>query len=93
MNIFDVLPIYAEKWQVSNSRNFTAEEKSAVESATVVNSDYGLSVCFMLVSGGQTYIPLSNQSSLGVGASVDLEKAKLLTLSKRGEADINRVEA
>lgn len=93
MNIFDTLQVYAEKWQVKNSRNFTEDEQKAVESATVVNSDYGLSVCFMLVRGGRTYIPLSNNSSLGVGASVDLKTAKLLTLGKTGEADINRVEA
>ena len=42
--------------------------------------------------GGITFIPLSNDSTLGVGDSVDLSKAQLLTLSKEGEADINRVK-
>jgi hypothetical protein len=92
MNIFNSLQKYAGKWAVSGSRAFSAEEKAAVASATVVDSQYGCSVCFHMNSGGQTFIPLSNTSSLGVGDSVDLDKAKLLTLSKEGEADINRVE-
>lgn len=93
MNIFDTLTVYAEKWQVKNSRSFDANEIEAVESATVVNSDYGFSVCFMMKRGGRTYIPLSNDSELGVGASVDMSTAKLLTLSKSGEKDILRVQA
>ena len=75
------------------SRAFTAEEQAAVESATVVASQYGNSVCFMMVNGGQTFIPLSSTSSLGVGDKVNLSTAKLLTLEKQGEADIYRVEA
>jgi hypothetical protein len=43
-------------------------------------------------SGGQTYIPLSNQSTLGIGEEVDLGAAKLLTLHRDGSADITRVE-
>lgn len=75
------------------SRNFTAEEQAAVVSATVVPSQYGNSVCFMMVGGGQTFIPLSQNSSKAVGDSIDLATAKLLTLEKQGEADIYRVEA
>ena len=93
MGIFDSLRIYAGKWSVSNSRNFTAEEIDAVERATVVASEYGNSVCFVMKSGGQSYIPLSTNSTKGIGESIDLKDAKLLTLSKQGEADINRVEA
>ena len=46
----------------------------------------------MMKSGGQTFIPLDQSSSLGVGESVDLSKAELITLEKDGEADINRVK-
>ena len=45
----------------------------------------------MMVGGGQTYIPLANDATVGVGESIDLTKAKLLTLEKGGESDINRV--
>ena len=93
MNIFSSLRVYAGKWMLKASRAFTAEEQAAVSSATVVASQYGNSVCFMMANGGQTFIPLSSTSSLGVGDSVDLSTAKLLTLEKQGEADIYRVEA
>lgn len=91
MNIFSTLRTYAGKWNVKSSRAFTQEEIQAVESATVVPSQYGSSVCFMMVGGGQTYIPLANDATVGVGESIDLTKAKLLTLEKGGESDINRV--
>ena len=93
MNIFSSLRIYAGKWAVKESRVFNQEEKDAISTATVVPSQYGNSVCFMMVSGGKTFIPLDQSSSLGVGEAVDLSKAELLTLTKEGEADIYRVKA
>ena len=92
MNIFSSLKVYQGKWSVKAKRAFTAEEISAVESAHVVPSEYGNSVCFMMVAGGKTFIPLSNTSTLGVGDEVELSKASLVTLEKQGEADIMRVE-
>lgn len=92
MSIFETLRIYAGKWSVKASRNFTAEEIAAVDSAKVVASEYGNSVCFTLVSGGMSFIPLSQNSTKGIGEVVDLHQAKLLTLEKQGEADIVRVE-
>ena len=91
MNIFSALRVYAGKWQVKNSRSFSADEIAAVESATVVDSQYGQSVCFLMIGGGQTYIPLDQNSSKATGDTVDLSKASLVTLSKQGEADIYRV--
>ena len=93
MNIFAGLQVYGGSWNVVNSRSFDAEEIAAVKSAEVVNSEYGKSVCFFMVGGGQTYIPLSNQSNLGVGDSVDLSKAKILTLHRDGNDDITRIDA
>lgn len=93
MNIFSALRVYAGKWTIKASRNFTQEEQASVSSAVVVPSQYGNSVCFMLVNGGQSFIPLSTTSALGVGDKVDLSSAKLLTLEKSGEADIYRIEA
>ena len=91
-NIFASLRTYAGKWAEKSRRAFSAEEVDAVSNAVVVNSNYGLSVCFMMKSGGQTFIPLSNTSSKGVGETVDLNEATLVTLEKQGEADIVRVE-
>ena len=93
MNIFTKIRQYAGKWQLKNSRKFTAEEINAVERTEVVASQYGNSVCFFMKQGGMAFIPLSKESTLGVGESVDLSTAKLLTLSTEGEDDILRVEA
>lgn len=92
MNIFSSLRVYAGKWAVKASRSFSQDELDAVDHATVVDSQYGTSVCFFMKSGGQTFIPLSTNSSLTAGDNVDLTGAKLLTLGREGDADIYRVE-
>ena len=91
MNIFESLKVYAGKWSVKSSRAFSTEEISAVSSAVVVPSQYGNSVMFTMIGGGQTYIPLAQDATVGVGEILDLSKASLLTLSKDGESDIIRV--
>ena len=91
MNIFAALRVYAGKWSVKETRAFTSDEISAIDSAKVVDSQYGQSVCFMMKSGGMTYIPLDQNSSKATGDTVDLSAASLVTLSKQGEADIYRV--
>ena len=91
MNIFASLQVYAGKWSVKSTRTFDAEEISAVKQAVVVPSQYGNSVMFTMVAGGQTYIPLAQDASVAVGEVIDLSKAQLLTLSKDGESDIVRV--
>ena len=93
MNIFNALRVYAGKWSESAKRTFSPEEVAAVEQAKVVESNFGFSVCFIMKSGGQTYIPLDQNSSLGVDDLVDLTKAELVTLSRPGENDIYRVRA
>ena len=92
-NIFSSLRVYAGKWNLKSSRAFSPEEVAAVASAVVVASQYGNSVCFTMVGGGQTFIPLSQNSAKAVGDSIDVASAKLLTLEKPGELDIFRVEA
>lgn len=91
MNIFSALRIYAGSWNESGVRPFDPAEVAAVVSAKVVESQYGLSVCFIMVSGGKTFIPVDQNCSAAVGQSVDLTKAQLVTLSKQGEEDIFRV--
>lgn len=91
MNIFSSLRIYAGKWEVKSERTFSQDEINAVSHAVVVDSTYGMSVQFTMKNGGLTFIPLSQDSSLGIGEEVDLTKAKILTLGKSGEADIFRV--
>lgn len=50
--------VYAGKWEVKSTREFTEEEIKAVVQAVVVPSQYGNSVQFTMVGGGLTYIPL-----------------------------------
>ncbi len=91
MNIFESIKRYATSYVVKNSRPFNAEELSDISSAKVVASQYGMSVCFIMVSGGQTYIPVSRDSVCQVGDIVDPKKVKLLFLEKDGDA-IQRIE-
>lgn len=93
MNIFSALKVYAGKWQVSNKRAFSDEEINAVDTAKVVPSKYGLSVCFMMKGGGMTYIPLDQNSSLSEGDVINLKNAELITLHRDGDDDIYRVKA
>lgn len=91
MSIFDSLRVYAGKWEVKSSREFTEEEIKAVVQAVVVPSQHGNSVQFTMIGGGLTFIPLDQNSTLGIGEIVDLTKARLVTLCKSGESDIYRV--
>ena len=91
MNIFSSLRVYAGKWEVKSTREFTEEEIKAVVQAVVVPSQYGNSVQFTMVGGGLTYIPLDQNSNCATGEVIDLTKAKLTTLERGGEADIYRV--
>ena len=92
MNIFAGLQKYATKYQVKDSRVFNSEELADVVSAKVVASQFGMSVCFFMKSGCQTYIPVSRDSVCQVGDVVDVNKAKILILEKEGSQDIARVE-
>ena len=93
MNIFNSLRIYAGKWEVKEIRDFTDEEKAAISQAVVVPSQFGSSMQFTMTAGGLAFIPLDQNSQLAEGEIVDLNKAKLVTLGKSGEADIYRVQA
>lgn len=91
MNIFSALRVYAGKWQEKKVESFKAEEIALVDKAEVVESQYGLSVCFFMKAGGQSYIPLDQNSSATIGDTIDLTKAQVVTLCKQGENDIYRV--
>ena len=92
MNIFAGLTKYAQKYDVTDSRLFNAEELSLIVSAKIVPSQYGLSVCFYMKSGCQQYIPLSRDSVATVGDTVDVKTCKVLTLDKDGQDVINRIQ-
>ena len=72
----------------------SADDINAVSSAKVVASDFGHSVCFVLKNGGMKFMPVSNTSkaNTAVGDTVDLSKCQVVTLSREGDADIQRIE-
>ena len=80
MNIFSALRVYAGKWSEKKVESFKAEEIALVDKAEVVESQYGLSVCFFMKAGGQSYIPLDQNSSAAIGDTIDLTKAQVVTL-------------
>lgn len=91
MSIFSGLQSYAGKWNVKSVADFTPEDKALVSRATVVNSQYGLSVCFMMKAGNIHFIPVDQNCSANAGDEVNLNSAKIVTLEKQGEDDIQRV--
>lgn len=92
MNIFKGRRVYNNGWEVTDSRKFEKEEIALVKRAEVVPSQYGLSACFFMKAGGRTYIPLSRDCTLEEGDTIDLKDARILTLSREGDNDIERIE-
>lgn len=91
--IFDALRKYAGNWNVTARQNFTDNEINSVSRTEVVPSEYGLSVCFFFKTGGQSYLPVSRDSiEVEIGQSVDLKKCEVLTLSREGDSDIQKIE-
>ena len=93
MGIFDSLKSYGGKWMPKAVRKFTQEEIAMVNRAQVVDSQYGLSCCFFMKNGSTMYVPMSNDSSKGVGDFIQLADAEIVTLEKTGENDIQRIRA
>lgn len=91
MNFFKTLQVYAGSWNVKDSREFTSEEIESVASAEVVESQFGLSVCLVMKTGGKSYVPLDRESGKSIGDSVDLTQARLMTLGRDGDKDIYRI--
>lgn len=91
MSIFAGCKSYEGIWEVSSVDTIPQDDLNAIQSAHVVNSQYGLSVCFIMKAGNVFYKPLDQNSVASAGDAVDLSKAKVVTLSKQGEADIQRI--
>lgn len=85
--------VYRGKWEESDRHKITDEDIKDYKSATLVPSEYGMSVCLCLKSGGFEYTPLSNRSRPVSDISLDdLKGATLVTLSRDGDEDIKRIE-
>ena len=80
--IGQTIEIQGEIWKVIKCRDFDPAEKSLVKRAEVVPSLLGKSICFFMQSGGQTFIPLLDESPLLPGDTIDMNKIQLFTLQK-----------
>lgn len=95
MNIFDILPIYATKWQISTEnppRSLNKAELDMYVYAKVVQSEFGFSAELIRMDGGVQYIPIVKDNPCGLGDVIDLKEAKVVTLCKPGEKDIIRLD-
>ena len=82
-----------QTWKLVNVRNFTSTEIAAVRSNTVAEGKYGKTIVIFLKGGGQTYIPLSEDSAnIPLGSSIDLNTAKLCDYYREGDGHIRRIK-
>lgn len=85
--------VYRGKWVETDRHEITNEDLEDYKSVSLVPSEYGMSICLCLKSGGYEYTPLSNKSRAVSDISLDdLKGATLVTLSRDGDEDIKRIE-
>lgn len=93
MGFLEKLTSYgASKWKLESTKAITKADKVEVESAEVVASTYGLSMCFAMKSGSRKFVPLSRDSQLAEGDVVDINSVQFLELSREGENNILRAD-
>ena len=80
------LKTYGGGWNLISTERFSEEDAKAYDGAEVVNSDFGLSVCFTLAGSNFTqYVPLGRDSQLALGDKPNITDLNLLTLERDGE--------
>lgn len=83
-------------WEVTDTEKLEQAEIDAIQDITVITKeqDWGesTSMCFLMKSGRTRFIPLSRDSDLEEGDTVDPESVVLLTLSREGDDDIVRAD-
>lgn len=92
MGFLDKLRTYAGSWSEAGREKLSKAEVAQVESATVVEGQYGLSMCFVMKAGGKKFMPLSRDSQLEEGDSVDIKSVEIITLEREGDEDIYRAD-
>lgn len=96
------LRLFGGKWEVTEEQKVPKEVLKELKSARVVMSpgchndeydfDGSLQIEITLKNGRVGYWPLSTESELEEGDSVDIKTIKQLTLSRAGEDDIYRYD-
>ena len=85
MGFLDKLRTYAGSWSEASRDKLSKAEQASIESIEVVEGQYGLSMCFLMKAGGKKFMPLSRDSQLEEGDSVDLKSVEISTLERDGE--------
>lgn len=92
MGFLDKLRTYAGSWSEAGREKLSKAEVAQVESVEVVEGQYGLSMCFLMKAGGKKFIPLSRDSHLEEGDSVNIKSVEIITLGRDGDDDIYRAD-
>lgn len=92
MGFLDKLRTYAGSWSETGREKLSKAEQASVESAEVVEGQYGLSMCFVMKAGGKKFMPLSRDSQLEEGDSVNVKSVEIITLERDGESPIYRAD-
>ena len=92
MALFNDIKVYAGKWSVVKESPLSAEDAAMIASGVVVDSKFGLSVCFTMKAGGKTYFPVTSDSEVGAGSIVDINNVSIVELAKSGENNIIRLK-
>lgn len=86
--------LYHEGWSPVSCEKLGDEDLKVIESATIVESNYGLSCRFHLKTGGFIYSPCANTSSFttkDIDKPVDVSKLYWLELAAVGQKNIVKV--
>lgn len=89
INILSIAKTVYGGWSLKSSEKLDTEN---IQSAQVVMGDYGLNICFFLKTGQKVYQSLSTNSKLNEGDVPELDKLKVLTLTKPGNPDCYKIE-
>ena len=85
--------IYFGKYSETDRHVVKKEDLDGYESAELKPSEFGMSVCLVLKSGGKEFIPVGKNSKPVTDVSLDkMVGATVITLSRDGDKDIKRIE-
>ena len=92
MGLLDSLTTYAQSWSESAREKLSVAEVKTIDKIEVVTSEYGLSACFFMKTGGRKYMPLSRDVEAEEGDTIKAKDIEIITLSRDGDDDILRVD-
>jgi len=94
MSIFsNKITTYNGSWTaLEGTQKLSAQEVSSVDKAEVVESKFGLSICFHLKSGQLRFIPITRDSQLAEGEVVNPADVEITTLQRVGSEDIYKAD-